>query len=175
MPPYEISSSIIASIAIIIFLLIFSHRPFKIGAGRRFIAACVFSAILWLALLLILGHGKIDSQSRLGNLIAGILIFITSIPAIFPFYSIVSWGFRFAMLIRLEEQTQPISLDTWMSAYCNGADMKVFYRDRMRNLYRFGMVFSEGDRVILTPVVGRIFGVLAKLLYAFFLPGKESR
>jgi len=151
----------------------FSHPPFKVPAGKRFIIAVVCSAVIWIGLLLPHLY-RIDGRYEPGDLIPGVLIFLTSIPAIFPFYSIVSWGFRFAMLIRLDEQPHPISLDAWMKAYCNGRDMDVFYRDRMLNLHRFGMVVTEDDRVKLTPIIGKSFGKLAKLLYAILIPRKDN-
>ncbi|OFV82751.1 MAG: hypothetical protein A2Y78_16335 [Acidobacteria bacterium RBG_13_68_16] len=60
-----------------------------------------------------------------------------------------------------------------MFAYCDGREMDVFYRDRMQNLYRFGMVVSENNRIRLTPVVGIFFGRLAQLLHAVLITDKE--
>jgi hypothetical protein len=168
--PSEILSAIIASFAIVGFLLLYCRRPLFVTPGRRYSVSCVSAAILWFMYL----HFTWESEERLlENLTAGLLIFVGAIFSIFPFYSVLSWGFRIAMLIRLNEQNNPVSIDEWMRAYSGrDGDMRRFYYDRIALLEKLNLVRTSSDSARLTSAAGKRTGQLVRYLYSLFLARK---
>lgn len=168
--PSEIFSAIIASFAIVGFLLLYCRRPFFIMPGRRYFVSCLSAAILWFMYLCFTWKSE---ERLLENLTAGLLIFIGAIFSIFPFYSVLSWGFRLAMLIRLNEQNRPVSLDEWMRAYsCSDGDMRRFYYDRIALLEKLNLVRTSSDSARLASVTGKRVGQLVRYMYFLFLVRK---
>ncbi len=160
--------SIIAGISIPIFMMVFSNRHLKIKSGwTRYIASSLAGCILWLILLV-----TTDSYHSNGwDLICGGLVILCAIWANY-WLGNFGGGFRINMLVILAAQQQPISFEQWMDLY-GGLGMGEFLRDRLRSiLVPWGIVRETNGTIILTPIIGKFFGMLMNLLY-FLLQGNR--
>ena len=167
-PPVEIWTSIIAGLAITVFLLLFSHPPLKLPMlFKRYSAAIGSGVMIWILLLWRNGalsiNGEIEQWLALS---AGGLIFLTAIFCNY-YLGMIGAGFRIEMLVNLAETNLEVSLDDWMALYGKGQGMHYFLEDRLKaTLIPWRLAVYIDNKIILThfgQLIGRINYFLAYL------------
>src|SRR6266540_1130314 len=110
-PQVTIWTSIIAGLSITAFLLIFSRPPFKLPLILpRYSAASGAGFLVWIMLLWWNGALSIHVTEEYLELVAGGLIFLTTIFCNY-YLGNISAGFRIEMLINLADVKREITLD----------------------------------------------------------------
>jgi len=168
-PSVEVWTSMVAGMSITGFLLLFSHRPFKLPLVLpRYITSIGCGLIVWFLLLGInqsLSFSKHISEWL--ELVSGGFVFIT---AVFCNYYLgnIGGGFRLEMLVNLAEANEDLTVDEWMALYGDGNGMHCFLDDRLRaTLIPWKLAVWKGSQIILTPW-GHFIGKVNRLLAALF-------
>jgi len=153
--------SIIAGFSIPFFSFIFSSRILLFKSKMiQYVTASIFGFLLWFFLAMtfnIAWHNKWD-------ILCGVLIILCAVWSNY-WLGNLGGGFRINMLLKIAEQTRPVSLDEWMDLY-GGLGMNAFLRDRLRTILIPWKIVEEHNGIItLTKERGYFFGWGMKVLY----------
>jgi hypothetical protein len=164
-PSVTVSVSLAACVVLPAVLLGLSHGPQRVAApGRRFVIAAALTWATWLAAMLAVMPDWVD-------LVSGALLLATATLAGFTLWTLVAWGFTLSMLLALDRADRPLTADEWAIAYTRGKPLAAFTRDRIRVLLALGLAEMQGEKLMMSPVRGRLFARLAGALrYLFGLP-----
>jgi hypothetical protein len=144
------TTAIVLSLLLPVLLFGYATIPALRLPGRRFRAAAITSAGLFLIACLVL-PGPLDA----GDVFGGALLLATAILLWHVFWSLLAWGFTLTLLTALARVEQPLTLEQWISAYMQGGDLSGFAHNRLRLLIGSGLVASGDDRITVTP-----FGII---------------
>jgi hypothetical protein len=161
--------AVIAGFSTLVFRIILSHRPFRlVNYWTQFIVSSLLGLLLWLGLIV----GSYATAFLSGvdgfDVVCGILVYLCALWCNYWVCNLAG-GFRMLMMANLADQTDPISLETWMAAF-GGLGMDVFLQDRIQSiLIPLKIVSIEENKMTLLPGWGlffaRIMAVLQILLY----------
>jgi hypothetical protein len=172
MIPTVVGLAILFGFSTLIFRIILSHRPFRVGGGAQITLPFVLGVSLWI-LFSFLYIMQTQSLKDIGwDILCGTLIFLC---AFWCHYWIgnLAGGFRVQMQIALVDQAAPITYREWMSKF-DGRGMDAFLVDRMKSiLILWKIVTIEKDTVQLTQGWGTFYGKLMNLLN-IILPGLRN-
>lgn len=153
--------SIFAGFSIPFFTYIFSSRlPLFKSWIIQYITASLSGFLLWFVLAI-----AFDAPwDYRWDILCGVLILLCAIWSNY-WLGNLRGGFRINMLLKIAEQTRPVSLDEWMSLY-GGLGMDAFLRDRLKAiLIPWRIVEEHNDIIRLTRGRGDFFGWGMDVLY----------
>ena len=129
-------------------VLLFSYKaiPRLRSPGRRFRAAA-----LTIAALLLIACLALPGPRALGDVIGAFLLLTTAIVLCHIFWSLVAWPFTLTLLTALAKANQPLTLEQWMSACMQGGSPSSFADNRLKMMYRGGIIVLIGEQLVVTP------------------------
>ena len=134
-----------------LFMLGFAQIKSIRGAGVRFAAGCVATAVIFVALAFVM-PGERDPA----DVFSGVLFLITAMLFWNVAWSLLAFGFTLTLLTALAQAGRPLPRSEWVRVYMQGSDLEKFARNRLQLLLGTGMARTDRQNIVATP-----FGAVA--------------
>ncbi len=162
-PTPVVADSFLAAAVLPVVAIVLAHGFWKVRSpGRRFIVAVLASLATWM--IIVLNRDSVDAV----DLLAGTLLLAAAILAGFTVWTLIACGFTVSMLQALARSDTSLTQETWIAAYTGGKPLVALAQDRLGVLFRLGLARQVGDRVVMTPVPGRLMAKAAAALRRLF-------
>jgi hypothetical protein len=142
------------SIAFPILLLGLAQFRSITGAGTRFGLGCITSAVIFLAMSILLPGGRDPA-----DVFSGALLLATAMLFWNVIWSLLAFGFTLTLLTALAREGRPVNRNQWISAYMQGSDLEKFARNRLQLLLGTGMARADDQNIVATS-----FGIATAVL-----------
>lgn len=160
--------AIIAGISVPIFLIVYSHRPWKISIlGKRFIVSTISGFVCW-AISVIFSIEYTLRIDAVLEIVAGLFLFFAIVLATWFVWSLVAYSFRFNILLGLDKLNAKTDIDELISGYSNGLGLQPVMKGRLTLLRNLNMIELQGEEVFLTNKNGRFITFWMELIMKFW-------
>src|SRR6266516_6574113 len=162
--PGALVASFVIALAVPLCVLLIVRLPFIAGRNAlQFLISVMIALLVWTGLLVFVPPAR---PTNAVEVVLGAMVVGAAILFFLEIWALLSRGYTLGLVITIYRSARPLSAAELARCYRSGAGLEWIMRHRLAGLEAAGLVYREGDDLVLTPRRGRAVAWMCRIAIA---------